>query len=180
MCGTSNIQNSGCFDKQTLAKFQINNYKIVNNNYIFQIPTGYPVLNFIENFPIFKNINFSKSSTKRYINKKYVNKCNSAYKYNNWLRKNKVICSTNRLDDEYELTNWGIEKLNDNKIKMKKDIKVYSWKIRCSGNIFCQRECGEIGKCSENCKFSDNDYIKKHYKDFQKHKCREIVSFDIY
>ncbi|ORX50648.1 hypothetical protein BCR36DRAFT_289697 [Piromyces finnis] len=179
MCEPRNINNN-FFNQQILSKFKINNFKIVNDNYIFQIPTGYPVLNFIENFPLFKNISFTKSSTKRYINKKYVVKCNTAYKYSNWLRKNSVLCSTNRLDDEYQLTNWGIEKLKYNKIKKKKDIKVYSWKIRCSGNNLCQRECGEIGKCSEKCNFSNKDYVKQHYKEFQKHKCNEVISFDVY
>jgi len=68
----SETENNNCFDKQTLEKFQVKNLKVVNNNCIVQIPTGYPVLNFIENFPLFKDISFSRSYTKRYINKNYI------------------------------------------------------------------------------------------------------------
>jgi len=69
---SNNIVNENSWDKQLLNDFQVINVKTVNNKYIFQIPTGYPVLNFIENFPLFKKTTFSKSTTKRYLNKKYV------------------------------------------------------------------------------------------------------------
>ncbi|ORY23001.1 hypothetical protein LY90DRAFT_515196 [Neocallimastix californiae] len=124
------MESQDLWDNQTLKEFQVKNYSIINNNYVFKLPTGYPVLNFIENFPLFHNIKFTKSTSKRYINKKYVSvkKCNTAYKYSNWLRKNNSkdnenscsLCSTNRLDDEYEINAYGIEKLRYNTIKKKK------------------------------------------------------------
>lgn len=66
------MEEHNFLNKQTLNEFQVKSYSIINDNYVFKIPTGYPVLNFIENFPLFININFTKSSTKRYINKKYI------------------------------------------------------------------------------------------------------------
>jgi len=53
-------------------------------------------------------------------------------------------------------------------------------KIRCSGNNSCQRECGTFGKCAEQCIFSDKKYLEKHYKEFQKHKCKEVITFDVF
>ena len=53
-------------------------------------------------------------------------------------------------------------------------------KIRCSGNNSCERECGTIGVCSEQCKFSNKKYLDMHYKEFQKHKCKEVITFDVF
>jgi len=56
----NNIDENNYWDKQLLNDFQVINVKIVDNKHVFQLPTGYPVLNFIENFPLFKKITFLK------------------------------------------------------------------------------------------------------------------------
>ena len=81
-----------------------------------------------------------------------VKRVQDAIDYLAWKTKTGTAKSTNRIDDILVLTSLGRELVSQIDLGLAKDQQCWYWVMYCSGDgNQCQRLCGGIGKCNENC-----------------------------
>ena len=81
-----------------------------------------------------------------------VKRVQDAVDFLEWETKQGNTKSTNRIDDAIILTAQGQVLLQEIRLELKKDRSCWYWVMYCSGDgDKCQRVCGGIGGCLENC-----------------------------
>ena len=139
-----------------------------NDDETVNVPFGRVAEQYISKHPLLKNIRLkcqSRKKTPELINQNIitVGRVEGAIDYIEWKTNKGEIKSTNRIDDIVHLTPMGEEYIKEIEVGKKKDKLCWSWVMFCAGDgNQCQRECGGIGNCKENCpnhKFSDNIYF---------------------
>ncbi|UZO25961.1 uncharacterized protein OCT59_018214 [Rhizophagus irregularis] len=75
-----------------------------------------------------------------------------AIDYLTWKTKTGTVKSTNRIDDILVLTSLGRDLVSQIELELAKNQQCWYWVMYCSGDGGnCQRLCGSVGKCNENC-----------------------------
>ncbi|CAB4395224.1 unnamed protein product [Rhizophagus irregularis] len=81
-----------------------------------------------------------------------VERVQGAIDYLAWKTKTGTVKSTNRIDDILVLTSLGRDLVSQIELGLAKNQQCWYWVMYCSGDGGnCQRLCGSVGKCNENC-----------------------------
>ncbi|GBB97117.1 hypothetical protein RclHR1_02920002 [Rhizophagus clarus] len=128
-----------------------------NNDGSVNVPFGRAAEWYISNVNLLKNYRLKNQS--RQVTPKLVKagiltveRVQGAVDYLAWKTINGTVKSTNRIDDILVLTSLGNELVSQIELGLAKDQQCWYWVMYCSGDgSNCQRLCGGIGKCNENC-----------------------------
>ena len=128
-----------------------------NSDGSVNVPFGRAAEWYLTNVPILKNCrlkNQSRQATSSLVKSGIltVERVQGAIDYLEWKTKTGVKKSTNRIDDILKLTPEGQELVSQINEQTKKDRQCWYWTMYCSGDgNNCQRVCGGIGSCLEDC-----------------------------
>ncbi|KAF0541198.1 gephyrin: PROVISIONAL [Gigaspora margarita] len=146
----------------------------INTDGSINLPLGRALETYINSLPLLVNCKLKKQS-RLYVNENIkagliTLKCvEGAIDYIVWKTVQGQKKSTNRIDDIIELTNKGRERVAKIKQNIAQDLTVWRWVLFYDGNIGCERACGGLGECKQEC---SNFGLKNNLKnDFDMHKC---------
>ena len=156
------------------------NFIQYNDDDTVNVPFGRAAEWYISNHSLLKNIRLkcqSRKKTSELVNENIItiNRVEGAVDYIEWNTKKGSTKSTNRIDDVIKLTPEGNEYVRQIEADEKKDKSCWYWVMYCSGEgNSCQRECGGIGICKENCANHSLPNNVKNYHDMHLCKVRVI------
>lgn len=140
-----------------------------NDDGTVNVPFGRVAEWYIENHSILKGFRLKCQSRKRtpdLIKEGIItiSRVEGAADFIEWKTKKGETKTTNRIDDSIKLTPHGEEYLQQIERGEKKDRLCWSWVMFCAGDgDTCQRECGGIGNCKEECSnFTLSNNIKNY------------------
>ena len=115
---------------------------------VANVAVGEPLKTYLGLHPLLKNLHLNRG--KRDIKKKFIRlrRKEGAVDRGAWHRGH-LVHARNRLDDLFELTAQGQERLSHIKEKGLRDVYVVNWYLWCPGRGNCQRKCGGFGECVE-------------------------------
>ena len=148
------------------------------------VPFGRVAEWYLSNHPLLKDRRLkcqSRLYTSGLVKEGIVNleRVEGAIDYMEWTTKTGKTKSTNRIDDVLTLISEGYELLEQINAKEKKDRLCWSWIMYCAGEgNMCQRTCGEIGKCKENCENFQFSNGLKNYQDM--HLCKVRIKSEVH
>lgn len=128
-----------------------------NNDGSVNVPFGRAAEWYLDNVHILKNCRLKKQSrqaTLKLVSDGIltVERVQGAVDYLSWKTKNGMVKSTNRIDDCLVLTSLGRDLVSQIELGLAKDRQCWHWVMYCSGDgNSCQRLCGGIGRCNEDC-----------------------------
>src|SRR5581483_2840641 len=128
-----------------------------NDDGSVDVPFGRAAEWYLTNVQILKNYRLKNQS--RQVTPKLVKagiitveRVKGAVDHLEWKTKTGITKSTNRIDDSLVLTNLGRDLVSQIDLGLAKDQQCWYWVMYCSGDgNDCQRLCGSIGKCNEDC-----------------------------
>ena len=138
-----------------------------NDDGSVNVPFGRAAEWYLSNVQILKNYRLKNQS--RQVTPKLVKagvltveRVTGAVDHLEWKTKNGTVKSTNRIDDVLVLTSLGRDLVSQIDLELTKDQQCWSWVMYCSGDgNDCQRACGGIGSCKEDCEnFSLRNNLK--------------------
>lgn len=138
-----------------------------NDDGSVNVPFGRAAEWYLANVNILKNCRLKNQS--RQITPKLVKagmivteRVQGAIDHLEWKTKTGTVKSTNRIDDILVLTSLGRDLVSQIELGLVKDQQCWYWVMYCSGDgNNCQRLCGSIGRCNENC---ENANLKNNLK----------------
>ncbi|UZO01004.1 uncharacterized protein OCT59_012113 [Rhizophagus irregularis] len=128
-----------------------------NDDGSVNVPFGRAAEWYISNANLLKNYRLKNQS--RQVTPKLVKagiltveRVQGAIDYLAWKTKTGTVKSTNRIDDVLVLTSLGRDLVSQIELGLAKNQQCWYWVMYCSGDGGnCQRLCGSVGKCNENC-----------------------------
>jgi hypothetical protein len=128
-----------------------------NDDDSVNVPFGRAAEWYISNANLLKNHRLKNQS--RQVTSKLVKagiltveRVQGAIDYLAWKTKTGTVKSTNRIDDILVLTSLGRDLVSQIELGLAKNQQCWYWVMYCSGDGGnCQRLCGSVGKCNENC-----------------------------
>ena len=137
---------------------------------------------YIANHSLLKNRRLKSQSrwyTSELVKEEYITiqRVEGAVDFMEWQTRTGKTNSTNTIDDIIVLTSKGNELLGQINSK-KRDKLCWSWVMYCAGDgNVCQRACGEVGRCKEDCRNSEFSNGLKNYQDM--HLCNVRVKSEV-
>ncbi|KAF0450146.1 proteophosphoglycan ppg4 [Gigaspora margarita] len=146
----------------------------VNADGSINLPFGRTLETYINSLPLLVSCKLKKQS-QLYVNESIkaglitLKSVEGAIDYITWKTVQGQKKSTNRIDDIIEITDKEREHVAKFKQNAAQDLTVWRWILFCDGSIGCERACGGLGECRQEC---SNFVLKNNLKnDFDMHKC---------